>query len=81
MQSLHRVRDRLVGQRTALINQLRAILLERGLVAPQGRRKLERRLVEWLGEEGLAARSAHALACRGHAGGMADAGPPDRSLR
>jgi transposase len=54
MQSLHRVRDRLVGQRTALINQLRAILLERGLVAPQGRRKLERRLVEWLGEEGLA---------------------------
>src|SRR5215207_5219442 len=54
MQSLHRVRDRLVGQRTALINQLRAILLERGLVAPQGRRKLERRLAEWLGEEGLA---------------------------
>ena len=27
---------------------------ERGLVAPQGRRKLERRLEEWLGEEGLA---------------------------
>src|SRR3954470_11219419 len=48
MQSLHRVRDRLVGERTALINQLRAILLERGLVAPQGRRKLERRLEEWL---------------------------------
>ena len=37
MQSLHRVRDRLVGERTAFINQLRAILLERGLVAPQGR--------------------------------------------
>src|SRR3954470_5029608 len=54
MQSLHRVRDRLVGERTALINQLRAILLERGLVAPQGRRKLERRLEEWLSEEGLA---------------------------
>ena len=28
VQSLHRVRDRLVGERTALINQLRAILLE-----------------------------------------------------
>src|SRR5215207_6881887 len=54
MQSLHRVRDRLVGERTALINQLRAILLERGLVAPQGRRKLERRLEEWLSEKGLA---------------------------
>ena len=31
MQTLHRSRDRLVGERTALINQLRAILLERGL--------------------------------------------------
>lgn len=30
MQTLHRVRDRLVGERTALINQLRAILLEPG---------------------------------------------------
>ena len=41
MQSLHRARDRLVGERTALINQLRAILLERGIIVPQGRRKLE----------------------------------------
>src|ERR1700678_4532591 len=41
MQSLHRARDRLVGERTALINQLRAILLERGIILPQGRRKLE----------------------------------------
>jgi transposase len=41
MQSLHRARDRLVGERTALINQMRAILLERGLILPQGRRKLE----------------------------------------
>src|SRR6201985_1246843 len=41
MQTLHRSRDRLIGERTALINQLRAILLERGLVAPQGKRKLE----------------------------------------
>ncbi len=31
MQTLHRSRDRLVGERTALINQLRAILLERGM--------------------------------------------------
>ena len=40
-QTLHRARDRLVGERTALINQLRAVLLERGIVVPQGRRKLE----------------------------------------
>jgi transposase len=44
MQTLHRARDRLVGERTALINQLRAILLERGIVVPQGRGKLEREL-------------------------------------
>ena len=28
MQSLHRVRDRLIGERTALLNQLRAVLME-----------------------------------------------------
>src|SRR3978361_1028917 len=41
MQSLHRARDRLVGERTALINQLRAFLLERGIIVPKGRRNLE----------------------------------------
>jgi transposase len=44
VQTLHRVRDRLVGERTALINQLRAVLLERGVTIPQGRRKLEQHL-------------------------------------
>ena len=34
-------RDRLVRERTALINQLRALLLERDLVVPQGQRKLK----------------------------------------
>jgi transposase len=51
MQSLHRARDRLVGERTALINQLRAILLERGITVPQGRRKLEVYLETLLAEE------------------------------
>jgi transposase len=51
MQTLHRSRDRLVGERTALINQLRAILLERGIVVPQGKRKLERFLVTLMGEQ------------------------------
>ena len=40
VQVLHRVRDRLVGQRTSLMNQIRSILLERGIVVAQGRRKL-----------------------------------------
>jgi len=44
MQTLHRAHDRLVGERTALINQLRAILLERGRTVPQGRHKLEQYL-------------------------------------
>jgi transposase len=42
MQSLHRARSRLVGERTALINQLRAALFEHGITVPQGRRRLER---------------------------------------
>lgn len=41
IQALHRARSRLVAERTALINQLRALLLERGIVMAQGRRKLE----------------------------------------
>ena len=40
MQTLHRSRDRLIGERTALINQARAVLLERGIVVPQGKRRL-----------------------------------------
>jgi transposase len=52
LQSLHRVRDRLVGARTALMNQLRAVLLERGLTVPQGRRKLEQHLAAILDSEG-----------------------------
>jgi transposase len=51
MQTLHRSRDRLVGERTALINQMRAILLERGMVAAQGKRKLEQFLVVLMDEQ------------------------------
>jgi transposase len=51
-QILHRARTRLVGQRTALINQLRAVLLERGILVAKGRRQLEVRLAELLEESG-----------------------------
>jgi transposase len=44
VQTLHRVRDQLVGERTALTNQIRAILLERGHVVAQGRAPLAVRL-------------------------------------
>jgi transposase len=50
VQSLHRVRSRLVGARTTLTNQLRAILLERGTTIAQGRRKLEQTLEALLGD-------------------------------
>ena len=59
LQTLHRARDRLVAERTALINQLRAILLERGIIVAQGRRKLEQELVALFDEGecvGLSAR-------------------------
>src|SRR5262249_33705411 len=36
LQALHRVRDRLVGQRPGVINQIRAFLLERGVAVRQG---------------------------------------------
>jgi transposase len=36
LQALHRVRSRLVGQRTAVINQIRAFLLEHGVAVRQG---------------------------------------------
>lgn len=49
MQTLHRVRDRLVMERTSLMNQLRAILLERGVVVSKGRGKLRFQITELLG--------------------------------
>jgi transposase len=46
MQTLHRARDRLVAERTSLMNQLRALLLERGIIVPQGHAKLKFRIGE-----------------------------------
>jgi len=40
LQALHRVRARLVSQRTGLINQIRAFMLERGIAVRQGIRFL-----------------------------------------
>jgi transposase len=57
IQALHRARERLVAERTALINHLRALLLERGIVAPQGRRKLEEQLSTFADEDGIEALS------------------------
>jgi transposase len=63
VQTIHRVRQRLVGRRTALVNQLRAILLERGITVPQRRRVLETRLPAILADEqaGLSPRIRHLI--------------------
>ena len=50
IQTLHRARDRMVCERTSLMNQLRAVLLERGIIVPQGRAKLRLRIMELLAQ-------------------------------
>jgi transposase len=44
LQALHRVRDRLVHRRTALINQIRGFLLERGIAFAKGPAKLRQQM-------------------------------------
>lgn len=53
LQVLHRARERLVASRTRLTNQLRAVLLERGVILPKRRTPFRRRL-DALMAEGLA---------------------------
>jgi transposase len=49
LQAMHRVRSRLVRHRTAVINQIRALLLERGIAVRQGARFLQAALPDILG--------------------------------
>lgn len=58
IQTLHRVRSRLVAERTTLINQLRAVLLERGVIFAAGRVKFESAL------DGLLAEADEVLSVR-----------------
>jgi transposase len=44
LQALHRVRERFVGQRTGIINQIRAFMLERGIAVRQRLRFLRAEL-------------------------------------
>jgi transposase len=48
LQALHRVRSRLIGDRTAVINQLRGFLLEHGIAVRQGHRFLRQQLPQIL---------------------------------
>ena len=51
LQTPHRVRGRLIERRTGLINQIRGILLERGIMVPKGKYHLARHLPEILSNE------------------------------
>jgi transposase len=64
LQALHRVRDRLITRRTSVINQLRAFLLERGLVFAKSPARLRERMPEILenADEDLTPRMRNLLA-------------------
>ena len=62
LQVLHRARERLVTARTRLTNQLRAVLLERGIILPKRRASLRQRLDELMsGEMSISARAVRLL--------------------
>ena len=48
IQASHRIREELVGQRTAKVNQIRGLIGEYGLTAPVGIGQLRRALPCWL---------------------------------
>ncbi|MBW6525231.1 IS110 family transposase [Sphingomonas sp. RHCKR7] len=54
LQVLHRARERLVAGRTRLTNQLRAVLIERGVILPKRRSCLAKRLDEMMKDKELA---------------------------
>ena len=51
IQSLHRVRERLVAARTALINEMRGLLAEYGVILPKGVNNFRKTLIEKLDTE------------------------------
>src|SRR5580692_11687551 len=53
LQAVHRVRERWVTRRTAVINQIRGLLLERGVTLSKGRSHLEQALPQILEDANL----------------------------
>lgn len=46
IQALHRIRQRIIQERTALVNQMRGLLLEYGSVIPQGINQVRKKFLE-----------------------------------
>jgi len=53
LQTVHRVRERWVMRRTAVVNQIRGLLLERGDTLPKGRSQVDRALPDILADPAL----------------------------
>ena len=64
LQSLHRVRARLVSERTATVNEIRAFLLDRGIAVAQGIQRLRRALPTSLGRIPAGCRRAWSASSR-----------------
>ena len=80
LQVLHRAREQLVAGRTRLTNQLRAVLLERGVILPTRRTPPGERLDELMaGELAISARAFRLL--QDSQGRVGEPGSKDRSLR
>jgi transposase len=64
IQAMHRIREELVGARTAKSNQIRGLVAEYGLIAPQSLAKLRAAIPQWLedAENGLTDRFRGLLA-------------------
>ena len=81
LQSLHRVRERWIMRRTAVVNQIRGLLLERGITLRKGRRYVDE---AWLrdsrrsGDEALGGGSCTA---NGTEAGVGSTGREDRPGR
>jgi transposase len=79
IQALHRMRQLAVAKRTAQGNQIRGLLLEYGVVIPQGRASVRRRRPEILedAENGLSMRfraAPRCIGCASHPYRLAHAG-------
>ena len=48
IQAIHRIRSRLIAERTALVNQIRGLLAEYGIIVPKGINKIRKALPEIL---------------------------------
>ena len=64
LQALHRLRERLVSQRTGIINQIRAFLLERGIASAAGSAVSARRVATHPGHAPRGPIAAHGAGCR-----------------